>query len=619
MILQKLYQLHDDLADDDSYALAPEGYSTVSISFIIEIESDGSYRIEDCRHEGRGVPKSVPGPKAHSNKIQPFPFRDTATYLLGFHQGTGQPENTAKRFQASREFHQSLAQEIDSEEARAVAKFYENIATSGFNPPEGLDLKIFLNSGVFRYQSSKAFHFIHESPEVKTWWEEQSSAPAKTGPQGPCLITGKYSPLAIIHTPAIGGNMPAPAQSKAPIVAFNKGNKAFESYGHNDSQALNAPISQEAATKYCKALNTLLGDPRHNFRISETTCVFWTEKPIIIQDDLSKYFSGKTLSQEDESEAQDSNLLNALNKTTKALRQGKLPGTELPDSQVPYHLLGLTGQAGGRIGIRFHLSSSLGDLVTNLAKHHHDLAIERPRKNKEGDKIGFKFPAIRSLMELTGRDAKSQPATLIQGLVSAIIQGTPYPQSLPQLIINRIRADRHIDPYISKDKALETYQAREAAYLRAATLKAFLNRNILTKATDKKMTETIDPQRQEPAYHLGRLFAVYETAQKSAQPGINRSIRETMYSAASATPLAVFGRLERLHHHHTAKKSHPYGSSESYSNIISQIQQQFKGNPTTPYPRSLNLVDQSLFAVGYYHQLQYFHQLAEVKRSEKNS
>jgi len=620
MILQKLYELHGSLAKDDSYALAPEGYSMVSISFVINIEADGSYLIEDYRKDGRGREMSVPGPKAHSNKIEAFPFRDTATYLLGFHQGDGQAENTAKRFEESRAFHNRLAEQIDSKETKAVALFFEKIAKEGFSPKEGLDQKIFLNSGVFRYKSPDTFHFVHELPEVESWWEKESPEPLQKTSEGLCLITNRIAPLAVTHSPAIGGNMPAPAQSKAPIVAFNKGKQAFESYGNSDSQALNAPVSQEAATKYCKALNTLLSDDRHKFRIGDTTCVFWTEKPTAIQKDISAYFSGKNITKADENQAaQNSELVDALGKATKHLRRGIPANTELSDSDVPFHLLGLTGQAGGRIGIRFHLTSTLGDLATNLAKHHNDLALERPQKNKEGDKVGFQYPSIRSLMELTGRDSKTQPATLIQGLVSSIIQGTPYPLALTQLILSRIRADRHIDPHIVKEKALETYQAREQAYLRAATLKAFLNRNILTKTTDHKMTEAIDPARKEPAYHLGRLFAVYETAQKSAQPGINRTIRETMYSSASATPLAVFGRLERLHHHHTAKKSHPYGSSKSYSDIVAEIEQHFKGNPAAPYPRSLNLTDQSFFALGYYHQLQHFNQLAETKRNEKAS
>jgi CRISPR-associated protein Csd1 len=132
--------------------------------------------------------------------------------------------------------------------------------------------------------------------------------------------------------------------------------------------------------------------------------------------------------------------------------------------------------------------------------------------------------------------------------------------------------------------------------------------------------QAIDETRTEPAYHLGRLFAVYEHAQKNAHDWkLKRTIRETMYSSASSTPLAVFGRLERLHHYHTAKKSHPKGGTRettgSYADMIREIKQHFKGQ-TPIYPASLNLVDQSLFAVGYYHQMQHFQNILD--NSDKN-
>lgn len=618
MILQKLHDLYGHLEKDDSYDVAPEGYSNVSISFVIELEKDGSFQLLDHREgEGNrrhGRPMIVPGPKAHRNSVEAFPFRDTATYLLGYHQGGGLEDNTRKRFDESKKFHTELAKSINTEETIAVARFFEKLSQSDWKPD---DPKILTNSGVFRLRGN--LQFVHESPQIVSWWEAQIDSKEESGDERFCLITGKFLPVALTHSPAIGGNMPGPAQATAPIVAFNKNRGAFESYGNKDAKALNAPVSEEAATKYCKALNALLSDPRHRLQIGDATTVFWTEEPKPIQFSIARFFSGGAPPEDDGAKAQDNILLDALQSQTHAIRQGIPIQITLPEIHVSYHFLGLTGQAGGRIGIRFHHTATLGQLIEKLAQHHSDLSINRPLKSGQDEFIGSRYPSIKKLLEQTGRESKNQPPALAGSLIRSILNGTPYPHALPQLVIARIRADRNIDPYIHKDKALDTYIAREQAYLRAAILKAFLNRNILTKTTDQKMTEAIDPARKEPAYHLGRLFAVYETAQKSAQPGINRTIRETMYSSASATPLAVFGRLERLHHHHTAKKSHPFGSSKSYSEIVAEIEQHFKGNPVSPYPRSLNLTDQSFFAVGYYHQLQHFNQLAETKRTEKAS
>jgi hypothetical protein len=49
MILQALNDLYPRLEKDDGYDVAPEGYSIVSISFVIELEKDGKPTIRDHR------------------------------------------------------------------------------------------------------------------------------------------------------------------------------------------------------------------------------------------------------------------------------------------------------------------------------------------------------------------------------------------------------------------------------------------------------------------------------------------------------------------------------------------------------------------------------------------
>lgn len=597
MILQKLYDLYSHLEKDDTYDVAPEGYSNVSISFIIELEKDGSFQLLDHR-EGEGTrrhgrPMIVPGPKAHSNKPVAFPFRDTATYLLGYHQGNGKVENTRKRFDESKKFHTELAKLIITEETFAVARFFEKMDPESWKP---VDSKILTNSGVFRLRGN--LQFIHESPQIVSWWKTQIESKEETGEERFCLITGEYLPVALTHSPAIGGNMPSPAQAKAPIVAFNKG--AFESYGNKDAQALNAPVSEEAATKYCKALNALLSDDRHRLQIGDATTVFWTEDPKPIQFSFARFFSGEAPPEDDGAKAQDNILLDALQSQTRAIRQGTSPQNTLHNSQIQYHILGLTGQAGGRIGIRFHHTATLGQLIEKLAQHHNDLSIVKEwgeeSKNPDPDFISLTQILLQTKRKQQESKKDKIAPTLGGQLMGSMLSGSPYPVMLVQGVLRRLRACEPLN------------------YKKAAILKAFLNRNYFNKTKENKMTEAIDPTRTELAYHLGRLFAVYETAQKHAHDWkLERTIRETMYSSASATPLAVFGRLERLHHHHTAKKSHPPGSSESYADIVGGIEQNFKG--ITPiYPTSLGLIDQSLFAVGYYHQLQHFKHLSNLKK-----
>ena len=50
----------------------------------------------------------------------------------------------------------------------------------------------------------------------------------------------------------------------------------------------------------------------------------------------------------------------------------------------------------------------------------------------------------------------------------------------------------------------------------------------------------LDISNLNPAYRLGRLFAVLEKIQEEASPGLNATIRDRYYGAASSTPVAVF-------------------------------------------------------------------------------
>ena len=102
---------------------------------------------------------------------------------------------------------------------------------------------------------------------------------------------------------------------------------------------------------------------------------------------------------------------------------------------------------------------------------------------------------------------------------------------------------------------------------------------------------------RDPAYRLGRLFAVLEKIQDDAIDA-NATIRDRYYGAASATPIVVFPQLMRKLPHHLAKLD----SATYFEKIIQQICDGLQ--PPTPFPSVLRLEEQGLFAVGYYHQRQ---------------
>ena len=73
---------------------------------------------------------------------------------------------------------------------------------------------------------------------------------------------------------------------------------------------------------------------------------------------------------------------------------------------------------------------------------------------------------------------------------------------------------------------------------------------------------SLNPDHPRLAYQLGRLFAALEYNQKRALPGLNATVKDRFFGAASATPGAVFPLLIRLGQHHIAKLE---GGSKVYA------------------------------------------------------
>ena len=109
----------------------------------------------------------------------------------------------------------------------------------------------------------------------------------------------------------------------------------------------------------------------------------------------------------------------------------------------------------------------------------------------------------------------------------------------------------------------------------------------------------LDLTNTNTAYRLGRLFAVLEKAQEIAQPGINATIRDRYYGAASSTPVAVFTTLLRLEKAHLKKM--PIGTANWIESMVGEVL-----DPVADFPKHLALPDQGRFALGYYQQRQSF-------------
>jgi CRISPR-associated protein Csd1 len=152
---------------------------------------------------------------------------------------------------------------------------------------------------------------------------------------------------------------------------------------------------------------------------------------------------------------------------------------------------------------------------------------------------------------------------------------------------------------------------------RAAIIKAVLNRlirrsNASAPHPEKEFQAMLDVTNNNQAYRLGRLFATLEKIQEEASPGLNATIRDRYYNAASSTPVAVFSTLLRLKNHHIGKLSK--GRAVQMEKLAGSILEGLND-----FPRNLPLSDQGRFALGYYHQRQAFFTRSESTQQQEES
>ncbi|WP_040976599.1 type I-C CRISPR-associated protein Cas8c/Csd1 [Necropsobacter massiliensis] len=576
--LTKYYQRKD--------GVAPEGFENKEIPFIIVIDRDGKFiRLEDTR-EQKGkkkigqkflIPKDQHTTGKSAYKASNILW-DHYGYVLAFPKEVeGIAKKTPEEIEVEKEKNRLLANNQhasftakvnelkqalpDDAGIAAVAAFLASAEEKGkvMQSENWAECAKVKGCNLSFRLVEEAVDLVCQSKVVRTYVSQTNQAQSDNVPKGICLVTGKPAPIARLHNAVKGVNA-----KPAPFTSVNL--SAFESY--DKEQGFIFPVGEQAMFEYTTALNTLLaGDNR--FRIGDVTTVCWSEKPTPLESCVSRLLNGGGKDNPDDH-------IDAVKTLYKSLYNGKY--TE-PDGKDKFYLLGLSPNSA-RIVVRFWHETTVAALSENIAAWYDDLKIVRGENSP--------YPEYMPLPRLLGNlvlDGKMEnlPSDLIAQVTDAALNNRVLPVSLLQAALRRNKAEQKI------------------TYGRASLLKAYINRAIRAGRLKnmKELTMSLDRNRQDIGYVLGRLFAVLEKTQAEANPGLNATIADRYFGSASSTPIAVFGTLMRLLPHHLNKLEFE-GRAVQLQWEIRQILEHCQ-----KFPNHLNLEQQGLFAIGYYHETQF--------------
>jgi len=594
MILYELKKYFDKRNAVTSGEFFQEGYEKKEIPFLIVIDDDGNLiNLQDTRRAVKipmGVDKKTNKPKektilkANSYLLPRSVPRSGSrsyetTFLLWDHAGyvLKHPETdkkTPKQHQTWLNSLQAFPDALKTDRGiAAIIKFYEK---------SGID-KVKKHTNWKDCEKIKACNItfilvddlvpIPCRDAVKSYLQEQSiiDLEASKDEKCVCLVTGNKDNIARISNIVIfGGNI-------ARLISFQK-NSGYDSYGKE--QGGNAPIGKRTEIAYTTALKSLL-ESEQKVVINATTFLFWAETP----DEYEGYIVDVFKDDPDKR-------TNAV----KALLDSPKSGVYVENvSKKRFFVLGISPNKG-RISVKFWFNGTIGELSKNIRQHFQDTKIIKYHD----------YPETLSLSRLLVSSAileekENIPPNLSSELMKSIITGLKYSDTL---FLSAIRHSKIKAKYLVND------------YARAAIIKAYLNRfyRFYKQETRfKELTVSLDKENTNPGYLLGRLFAVLEKVQSEANPGINATIRDRFYAAASGTPASVFSNLMRLKNHHLSKLENK-GRRVNLEQLIGEIVNEIQGE----FPSHLSLHDQGCFAIGYYHQMRDFYRKKGDAASEKD-
>lgn len=552
-----------------------------AVDFVIQLDQSGRCLGFIDRREQRGsrllgAATEIPRIPKRSVNISAGLLVDNVKYVLGIGDKKDKPERLARCAAAFLHRAEQLSQQVgDHRELNAVLAFLRNDSA---RTQATRTQATWTGSELVGFQVQGEALLVHQSSHIR-------AAIAKGGPQlgetgARCLVTGRTGPIARLH-PSLK-RVPDGQSSGTSLVSFN--GDAFSSHGLG--QGDNAPISESAAVAYVAALNFMLEETdtrryRHGIRLGNSAVlVLWTDSDSPFVDEIVAMLE-PPFAQEKKASIPTKKRRSLVRDSVRGEGSIELV-VEAPWKRTfaptadddPAQVFGviLSGNAA-RAVVREAFSSTIADTKASVGSWFRALSLRRGG--------GEESPTIPMILKSLDPQGNSQlPPSVSSRLASSALRGKPLPAELLRHALLRFR--RH--------------DAVNLTFSRAAVIKACLV--TMSPPRIKETAVSLDEHITDQAYLLGRLFAALEKAQENALPGLNATIRDRYFSAASTAPGSVFPRLLKLAQHHVSKaeaEGKGYGIARIIQGIVAAL-------PAKPFPALFALPDQGMFAIGYYHQ-----------------
>ena len=528
----------------------PSLYEEGPVRYIVNLDGDGGFRsmidIADAsnRRTRRGQIRLIPQVQ-RSSGVHPLLLADKADYTFGYVAEEKRADRAQRCHQAYVELVERCATETEERDVAAVLRFLREDPLGQVKPDEAFD-----PSGIITFAVEN--RVVVDISAVQEFWASANAVSGEGTQTMQCLVCGNHRPALERLQGKVKG-IPGGQMAGTSIVSANE--DAFLSYGQPAS--LISPTCAQCGEGFTRGINALLASEQTRFTSGNGAFVFWTRD----ETDFDLFASIDA--------PQAEQVLTLLD----SARRGR--HTMVDDE--PFYALSLSA-SGGRAVVRDWIDTTVGHARQRLAKWFESQRIALWSEENS------RYYGLRALAFATVREPRDLPVTTLRSLFHAAFTGNPVPWEILYQAVRRNRAEQTV------------------TRPRAALIKLVLLSHQADCEEDYMVQ--VDTENAEPAYVCGRLLAVLEEIQRAAMPGVNATIVDRFYGTASTAPQTVFSRLLKGAQAHLSKLERDNRGAQRalqarLEDILSHL------DARTNFPKTMNLEQQGLFSLGYYHQRAY--------------